>query len=284
MAKKQSVQWHKKHIATRWGLAILSFLLLVTIILIPVLKQQQDSLIDAAGLSKSDQAIINRHVACTVGSLKGVCKQVSNTSTGFFASGHCPGSSAVQCYISSNVSCSTPVGKGTCHNTSHSAGSGKFVPGYCPGPSNVQCLVPHPTKQNTGGNSGSPVTSTSCGSIGGTCQSTSAHKNGVGGYYHSGYCPGGSTNQCWVPGSTNGRPPVSGCMAPNHLTNGFCCPSNEVGNTQEGRCMPANMHLSNGILCPIGSTGNVYTGKCVTCPAGYTLINKQGLGEICAKY
>lgn len=52
----------------------------------------------------------------------------------------CPGSSSVQCCLS--TSCSTPSGTGTCRNTGNGCSGGSFVSGYCPGSSSVQCCVP----------------------------------------------------------------------------------------------------------------------------------------------
>lgn len=143
MAKKSSsTTWHQKHIPTKWGVAVLSFLLLATILLIPVLGQQQNGLSEAAGLSKSDQIVANKHISCSVSGHTGVCQAVSKGGSGVYIPGHCPGSSAIQCYISTPISCSTNIGRGTCRSTSTPANGGKFVAGYCPGSGNIQCLVP----------------------------------------------------------------------------------------------------------------------------------------------
>ena len=98
MAKKQRTYktWHKKHIPTRWGIAVLSFLLLATVILIPVLSQQQVSESNAASVATSKQCIsyntsgkcllyqtttttVNTKSPCVGYNTSGKCVQYANT-------------------------------------------------------------------------------------------------------------------------------------------------------------------------------------------------------------
>jgi len=75
---------------------------------------------------------------CTVNYIEGVCVSVSNgCCTGTTTSGLCPGSSDIKCCTSNG--CSTPIGTGTCLQTSLC--SGTSVPGYCSGPGDLQCCV-----------------------------------------------------------------------------------------------------------------------------------------------
>ena len=61
--------------------------------------------------------------------------------SGTVTSGLCPGSSDIMCCT--NNQCSTPLGSGTCMQTS--ACSGMSLAGYCTGPSDVQCCVSQPS-------------------------------------------------------------------------------------------------------------------------------------------
>jgi len=50
MAKKKN-KWHKKHISTKWGIAIIGFLLVSIALLIPVIKNSQSTQSDALAIS-----------------------------------------------------------------------------------------------------------------------------------------------------------------------------------------------------------------------------------------
>ena len=43
------------------------------------------------------------------------------------------------------------------------------------------------------------------GHAGAYCETDTVHHNGTGGYYSTGYCPGGTNFKCWVPGATSAK-------------------------------------------------------------------------------
>ncbi len=76
MAKKQTTPWHKKHIPTKWGVAVLSLLLLATVILIPTLTQRQVSESDAASANTT-----TRQTVCISYDTSGHCHYYQTTVT-----------------------------------------------------------------------------------------------------------------------------------------------------------------------------------------------------------
>ena len=97
--------WHNKHISTQWGITITGFLLVAIVLLIPVLKQEQDNRSDAAytvgeGSGRSiAPTSIPSHSRCTA--MAGKCTTVGKESPkgGVFLTGYCPGPSNFKCYI-----------------------------------------------------------------------------------------------------------------------------------------------------------------------------------------
>lgn len=75
---------------------------------------------------------------CSVNYIEGVCvSESAGCCTGTTTSGLCPGSSDIKCCTSNG--CNTPIGSGTCLQTSLCTGTS--VPGYCTGPGDLQCCV-----------------------------------------------------------------------------------------------------------------------------------------------
>lgn len=107
--------------------------------------------------------------------------------------------------------------------------------------------------------------SSSCRSIGGTCESTSAHPNQSGGSYHANLCPGPATWKCWVPNSSK-----SASSTTTSGTSYITCHNGKV--VSDGGSVSANTSSTLNQFCSQYQNGVYVNGKiygCGTLPASY---------------
>ena len=132
---------HNKHIPTSWGLAIVGFLLVSVVLLIPLLQKTQIFQSNAmrepdrgvacnysrAGILNPEGCFCSDKTGCRVGLECRNDKCVKNTVA--------PTSAPTKCYVRGK--------QGVCQWTSQNcSGNKKYYTGYCPGPSNFKCCAP----------------------------------------------------------------------------------------------------------------------------------------------
>ncbi len=71
--------WHNRHISTKWGIAIIGFMLLSIVLLIPILGQNQDPRSNAMMKSESNS------VSQSCSSIGGVCGRTCKSSSDYDA-------------------------------------------------------------------------------------------------------------------------------------------------------------------------------------------------------
>ncbi len=237
MASKQKTKWHNKHVPTRWGVAVLGFLILATIILIPALGEQQVSMSDASTTNTTKCISYNTSGKCELYQTTTTTVNTNSPCVGYNTSGKCvqyQGTTTTQ-KTSTNP---PPVKPAQSSTTTNNTTSSKKTPNY-----------------------GQTAT---CKNMGGNCESTNAHKNGSGGSYHAGVCPGPSSWQCWVPtgsgpriGSKTGTPYLV-CANGKLISVGGAPVTGNISQIEEGCTKVKNMIYVNG---------KTYT--CSTVPAAY---------------
>jgi hypothetical protein len=200
--KRSGTKWHKKQISTGWGVAILGFLIIVTIILIAILGQSQTLFSNAATTGVG--------ASCTISDgAKGICENKNKTkasSTQFYVAGYCPGPTNVQCLIDEtkqHPTCTTPAGSGKCYNTSNpppansSNIGGGFISGYCPGPTNYECYV---SGKNTAASTPQGCSGLCVNKTGSLYETVESFIN-LNSYLKKGLCPGPANIECLTPTS-----------------------------------------------------------------------------------
>jgi len=123
---------------------------------------------------------------------EGLCKDVVLCS-GTPESGHCPGSSSIQCCY--DEKCTADGKNGICKLVSNCKGTP--VAGHCPGSADNQCCV-----DEDDGSSGSPDGDCKAYSVSGNCKSVSScHSES--GISVPGFCPGSTSEQCCIKATQN---------------------------------------------------------------------------------
>ncbi len=107
--------WHKTHIPTQWGIAIIGWLLVSVILLIPVLGQNQDVRSHASTPSPAVGVGAKCYTPHGTGSCKDIRSQVCGG--GRYYKGYCPGASYVQCCVVKNIPPTVPPTPITVHPT-----------------------------------------------------------------------------------------------------------------------------------------------------------------------
>lgn len=130
---------------TQWRVAVIGFLLVSVVLLIPVLTKPQEFRSHAASQSNLGQ---KQSVAChglsgkiVKGSkTKASCQNPTNCKGGS-VDGYCPGGEENKCCVISQA-CEAAGGKCvTVGGTQVKGKSGSYISNLCPGPSNVKCFV-----------------------------------------------------------------------------------------------------------------------------------------------
>lgn len=148
--------WHKKHIPTQWGVAILGFLVVSTALLIPYLNQVQSLRSDAATPVGYGRAGTCANLAYSVKGQKvsAKCQFTSSPCAGAYVNNYCGGGNDYKCCV---LSPSCAKEGGVCVtvtalvNKAVADKKGKLLNGYCPGPNNVKCYVPNSSNSRGGG-------------------------------------------------------------------------------------------------------------------------------------